>query len=128
MSVIAAHGRRGFGDFVTPEHRERATARSLALRQQKARWRRDLRSGVITLQQVYDAMPEELARVRLFELLEWCRYMSSEKMIAVGREAVRDGINLMVPLGRSSERSRRWTLARRPSPGFPATDMVQRNP
>ncbi len=86
-------------------------AASIIARRNRAAVRAALRSGTLTLQDAMTSPPPELLRDPLIDVLRHgrgCCRRSPAWMEKLGREAVRDGVNLMVPLGRASARSRAW--------------------
>jgi hypothetical protein len=98
----------------TPSSEQRSAALVLAneRRAQIAAAKRDLRSGVLSLDDVLSNPPDALASVALVDLIRWCRSRSplqrQSSLIRIGRRAVSDNVNLLVPLGEASVRSRDW--------------------
>lgn len=73
-----------------------------------------IRSGELDLFDVLADPPEALATASLLDVVR--RTSSSartvESLDALGHAAVRDGVNLLVQLGRSSVRQREWLASR----------------
>jgi hypothetical protein len=79
-------------------------------RHQIALTKQRLRTGDLPLATVMRTQPELLADVALIDIVRWA-YVVAKRPRAIerlGRQAVIDGVNLMVPLGRASARSRAW--------------------
>lgn len=94
---------------VTAERMTEIRALAHAKRRGMAAVRRKLRTGELTLGDVMAAQPAELNDVLLVDVLRWARRCGGKRVAEiVGREALRDQVNLMVPLGRASARSRAW--------------------
>lgn len=96
--------------------RDAAQQRSSALqkantrRVQIALVRKRLRTGALPITAVMRTQPELLARAPLIDVIRWAYSPNrgSRAIEQLGRQAVIDGVNLMVPLGRASARSRAW--------------------
>jgi hypothetical protein len=55
--------------------------------------------------------PEDLLSAPLLDLIQWTRSRGRQRhpsIVQINAEAVRAGVNLMMPLGRASVRSRAW--------------------
>lgn len=92
--------------------RQRTTALQVAnaRRLQTALMKKQLRTGALPLTTVMSAPPELLAGTPLIDIVRWA-YASNRRTAAIeqlGRQAVIDNVNLMVPLGRASAKSRAW--------------------
>jgi hypothetical protein len=89
---------------------------SLALGQERrlaiARLRREIRAGRVTLAEVLADPPETLLRWPLIDVvrLVFSGGRGSTTIEMLGRDALGDGVNLMLPLGRSSEATRAWLV------------------
>lgn len=95
--------------MATAEHMAAIGAQSSALRKERSEVRRAIRTGVLTLEAVMSDPPPALAGVLLIDVVRLgYRYRTAESVTELGRLALRAGVNLMIPLGVASERSRRW--------------------
>jgi hypothetical protein len=72
--------------------------------------KRALRNGALTLDAAMADPPAELANYPLIDVIRWTRTRGygTPAITAIGRQALRDSVNLMVPLGDASTRSRAW--------------------
>lgn len=90
---------------------EQRTA-SLRLANTQRRAQRDLkialREGTIQFADLLAAPPPFLASVPIIDLIRWTRAKKGPSLVTIGRAAVRDGVNLMLPLGDASAHSRGW--------------------
>lgn len=100
---------------IAPEHHERLLDNmqlSLLKRSARAEIRRRLRTGQLSLTELVSDPPPEMEGVVLVDVLRMLRDTNRERgqasLAAIGRRAVVDGVNLMVPLGTASARSRAW--------------------
>ena len=95
---------------MTPtEQRHEALVAANARRGEIAAIKRDLRSGHLSLRSVMDDPPHELRRCLLIDVIRWARTASNGRSLAIiGRQALRDNVNLMLPLGDASTRTRAW--------------------
>lgn len=98
-----------------------------AKRDRIATLRHDILAGKITLQEVLQRRPPELAAWPIVDVLRLgYRKRSVSAITALGRRAVRDDINLLVPLGEASRHTLQWVAANarwthRPNGGFVLT-------
>lgn len=86
---------------------ERANVKRLA----RADYRRRLPGDADLLRAVLLDPPDDLKAVRLHEIVAWSRKdrcARTRGIESLGRRAVVHGVNLMMPLGRASLRSREW--------------------
>lgn len=75
----------------------------------RAELRRQLRRGAVTLADVMETRPPEAADYLLIDIIRWVYYAPRRANVEeIGRAALRDGVNLMMPLSRASVRSRAW--------------------
>lgn len=89
----------------TDGHRTQA----LAAKRARRTVRSGLRSGEMTLRDVMRERPVELADAPLIDVIRMARVRRNGPAVQeIGRRAVRDGVNLMVPLGKASTASRAW--------------------
>ena len=93
-------------------------ALALANRSRLARadWRKRLAGDRDLLVRVLLEQPDALADVWLIDLLRWSRSTrpsanKCDTMPRLGARAVRADVNLLMPLGRASLRSREWLAA-----------------
>jgi hypothetical protein len=92
------------------DQREAAMLLANQARTNRATVKRNLRNGTLTLTDAMLNPPHELRNTLLIDVIRWTiRKRSSTAALAViGKQAVRDNINLMVPLGSASVMSRAW--------------------
>jgi hypothetical protein len=84
-------------------------------------YERALRSGELTLDSVMADPPQALCHLALIDLIRMARTFSVKGrghrevwVERLGRRAVLDNINLCIPLGRASMRSRSWVAENTP--------------
>lgn len=80
-------------------------------RTQKRIIRQNLRTGQLTLTELMADPPIVMRNVTLADILQMRRATTRAahpSVMALGQRAMRDGINLLVPLGQASARSRAW--------------------
>lgn len=71
--------------------------------------KRSLRSGELTLTDAMRDPPRELRHALLIDVIRWTnRTRKTAALAYIGRQALRDNVNLMVPLGSASVMSRAW--------------------
>jgi hypothetical protein len=94
---------------------QRAAALSLAnqRRTTRAQLRRRISTGDLTLAAVLEDPPDELRDLIILDIVRIARgSRHSARYVAwlerMGRAAIVDGVNLMMPLGRASQRTRDW--------------------
>jgi hypothetical protein len=77
-----------------------------------ARHKRSMRGNAKAVIDALEERPDDLAHIPVVELLAWARTcgLRSATMEKVGRRAVADGVNLLVPLGRASSHTRQWAM------------------
>jgi acetolactate synthase regulatory subunit len=85
-------------------------ALSNAARTERSVIRRQLRMGETSLSVILRDPPQPMAKDPLFDVLKWVRHRGHRWLIDVNRRAILEGVNLAVPLGQASERSRRWLV------------------
>lgn len=88
----------------------------------KARLRRDIKAGQITLAQIVATRPLELADCPLFEVLLMFPQRGQRALVEINRHAIRDRVNLAVTFGDASTTTLRWLTdltARGSRPGRP---------
>jgi hypothetical protein len=75
-----------------------------------AAYKRALRGGELPLAQVMLDPPADLAEVPLVDLARWSRGQARNNawFVRMGQAALRERVNLMLPLGRASVRTREW--------------------
>ena len=98
------------------DQRARALTEANAQRARQAQLRSDMIAGRLTLAEIMAQPPPDLARTMLIDVIRMMRSSvsarrSSPVMTRIGREAVAAGVNLLVPLGDASVRSRAWVAA-----------------
>src|SRR4051794_32507453 len=79
-------------------------------RREIADLRAKVKRGEITLSQLMADPPALLRAWPCFDVVRmtWSRPRSGASLERLGRLAVRDGVNLLMPLGRTSQRTRAW--------------------
>lgn len=81
-------------------------------RRVQVRVRRGLRDRTLSLTGVLLDPPAELSDVLVLDVVRWARSASGQRgaagMHRLGRLALRDGVNLLVPVGRASVATRAW--------------------
>lgn len=87
-----------------------ASRASADVRAERARVRRDLRSGVLSLAAVILDPPACVVSVPLFEIVRWQRFFGAYRLRLLGRRAVADGINLALTVGMASAGTREWVV------------------
>lgn len=87
----------------------RDTDRARTFKAARREVRAGLRSGTLTLKEVMREQPEAITDLALIDIIRMTRCRrNGPVMQEIGRRAVRDNINLMVPLGKASVSSRAW--------------------
>jgi hypothetical protein len=84
--------------------------RSAKIRTARRCWKEALHDEPKRVLEVLDAPPDELATVPLPDLLLWVRGFGPEKLYHLGARAAsaHQRVNLLIPLGRASNRTRQW--------------------
>jgi hypothetical protein len=90
------------------EQRRSAQMRSTDLRVRRSAAKRRLRSGDLLLTDAMSDPPPELADMLLIDVIRALGTRRSASIVELGRMAVADRVNLMVPLGSASARTRAW--------------------
>lgn len=88
-----------------------ALDRANVIRGQIAKTRADLRNGRVSVGELALSPPEHLLLTPMYEVARLRTPDSRDarrRLEELGRRALRDRVNLMVPLGRASTRSREW--------------------
>ncbi len=69
-----------------------------------------LRRGEVRLEDLMTDPPDLIADVPLIDVIRWTRrdQSATARIAQIGAWAVRDGVNLMQPVGVASQRSRAW--------------------
>lgn len=97
---------------MTVEERDRRLRLANDKRLRVAALRQQMRTGQVTLTQVLMDPPEELSGYTILDVLRFPRstdrYQGSAGLTRLGRMALRDGVNLAIPLGEASARTRAW--------------------
>lgn len=89
--------------------RREALEMANARRKDVAAARRSLRSGELSLSDVMVDRPVSLRTAPLVDVIRWAYARRSPKALTmIGRAAVRDRVNLLIPLGEASVVSRAW--------------------
>ena len=86
----------------------------LDTRQGRARIRRGLHHGTVTLDDILTDPPRCLHALPVADIVRWCRGVDRVSVWELNRHAIRDGVNLLVTVGMASERTRRWVLDHQP--------------
>lgn len=91
------------------EQRDAARVVANERRTELAALKRGLRNGSVSLEAVLSDPPDELRGRLLIDVIRWTRSKSNGRAITeVGRQALRDNVNLMVAVGDTSARTRAW--------------------
>lgn len=98
-----------------PSH-EIASAASRRAKTARSEVRRRIRSGEFTIPQVMASPPDELAGDLIPQVVMLAPMWGKARLEALGLAATRDGINLVVALGRATPDTRRW-VAQNVAPG-----------
>lgn len=87
---------------------------SADLRGSRAKVRRDLVTGAVSLADVLADPPAVILDLTILEVLKMLRGGHSERRIwqhRLGQQALRDQVNVLVQVGRSSQATREWAVA-----------------
>jgi hypothetical protein len=104
-------------------------ARSSELRGERARVRAALRDGSLPIARLFESLDEYqcVHDMAVLDVLRLVRTGKNQRWeFEIGRRAITDGVNLLVPVGRASERTLRWAtvhapvVVRKPSRAFRA--------
>lgn len=93
------------------QQRRAALNVATAKRLNKAALKRSLRNGTMSLTAVMADPPDELAHDPLIDVIRWSRAQGKPgrpSITEIGKQALRDQVNLMTPLEDASARSRAW--------------------
>lgn len=98
--------------------KEREAQRTAALKSANQRRiamagiRSDLRKGSIDLASILNDPPADLEDTLLVDLLRWAAKdrRAPSRMTALGRKAVNENINLLLPISKASIRTRSWVI------------------
>lgn len=99
--------------MTTAEQRRAALLLANESRTRISELKRALRSGQVALADVLTDPPDEFQNVPLVDVVRWSRgdvRHGGAWFPRMGRRAVADGVNLMVPLGQASLRTRLWVV------------------
>lgn len=92
---------------------EYAGAMGGAVMRARAKVRADLRAGHVTWEQLLRDPPAVVSDMLLIDILRLPRQTGQRKVVALtklGRKALDDQINLMLPLRITSQRQRQWMV------------------
>lgn len=94
------------------EQRAEALQAANVRRVEVSQWKRRLKRNPHAVRMALATRPAEIAHVPLVEMLAWARVggLRSVAMEELGRQAALDGVNLLVPLGRASVKTRSWAV------------------
>jgi hypothetical protein len=93
-----------------PQHLQ-ALERAQHVRLVQAARKREAYQSPATVRAWLHEPPDDLRTAPLLDLIQWTRSRGRRRhpsIVHVNAEAVRAGVNLLVPLGRASQRSREW--------------------
>lgn len=93
-----------------PWQQQTMTELSLVKRGEKRRVRLALKNGM-PLADLLEDPPACMAGTPLFQLAMWRRGWGPNRLREIGLAAVRDGINLFVPVEMASQRTLRWVAS-----------------
>ena len=117
---------------MTPsEQRTQALANALTARQHTYRLRDQIQAGTVSITTILTSPPPEIHRLTLLDVMAMTRPRAqrSRWQENLGHAAVRDGVNLLAPMGRLSQRDREWavnTLTPKPRKKAPLTPTGKR--
>lgn len=95
----------------TAMSREAALEIAQVRRARLAEIRRQAHDGTLSLADIVRDPPTELHGWTCVDVIRLkIRARSSNSIARLGRLAVRDGVNLLMPIGRTSQRSRLWII------------------
>lgn len=96
------------------EQRAMALAKGQERRLAIAHLREQIRKQQITLEELMLDPPEVLSNYAMADVLRFprvtSRYLTSPALTTLGKEAIRDGVNLMVAFGDASARTKGWVV------------------
>jgi hypothetical protein len=99
---------------MSPEFLESISSVGHETRQARARMRRDLGSGRLSVLDVLADPPPEALGLHVYELVQMSRNVGRVKMTRLGRRAATDRINLFVRVDRCSQWTRDWLAVHLP--------------
>lgn len=88
-------------------------AQSAELRRARAAVRLGLATGTLPLAELLADPPAEILGVTLLDVLKMLRGRHADRRLwqhRLGQAALRDGINVLVTIGQSSQRTREWAV------------------
>ena len=95
-------------------------------RSAKAEVKSGLRRQTVSLREILENPPAEIARQMTWEVLLWAPGMGRTKLRALNGRALRDGhVNLAAPLGALTVRQRRWLAGQLPQQRWDPVTGVQ---
>lgn len=92
-------------------HLRLAGRKSGVKRQAKRRLKEAVRAGEVTLEQLCRERPGPASDVALVEVVRWLPRFGPSRQERLGAMASRQGVNLLVALGRASDQSCAWLVA-----------------
>ena len=93
---------------ITPERSFEVGSRGLATRRERAEIRRNLRQDTTSVVAVMRERPACIAELTVIEVLLMYRGFGRKKLAHLNLLAIRDGVNLMTPVGKVSTRTLTW--------------------
>jgi len=76
--------------------------------------RERVRAGDLTLAELLAEPPEAVHGVRLFEPVRWQPRVGWRAIETLNRQAILNGVNLLLPVGQAGELTRRWVIENAP--------------
>ena len=81
---------------------------SIARRQERAAIRKGLKTGVIPLRSVLETPPNVVADLPAWMVIGWTRHCGVKRVAILNNRAIRQGVNLALPLSVLTARHRAW--------------------
>lgn len=93
---------------VSVEQSLQALQTANSLRSDRAQLRRAMRTGEVTLAEVMLDPPEAAKSALVIDVIRWQHGKCVASLRVIGKQALRDRINLMLTVGSSSTMTRAW--------------------
>lgn len=79
-------------------------------RWQRAILRREMRAGRLTLAEIFEEIPEHVLEMPLISVLELVPYIGYVRIAELNYEAIRRGINICLPCGALTDRTKQFII------------------
>jgi hypothetical protein len=98
------------------QQRQHAIQQANRIREQRHTIKQDLQAGTLTLTDILTAPHPAVATTPLLDVMLWARKrgMQAPGLARVGEQAIRDRVNLLLPVGSASLRMRKWCAENTP--------------